>query len=646
MLTDWMLRLRSIFRREVVEQELDEELRFHLERQIASYVEAGLSREAAERRARLEFGGPDQIKEERRDVRGVRAVEDVTRDLSYAARQLRRSPGFTIVALLALALGVGSTLTVFTVVNAVLVRPLPFDRADELYRVAKKSPNGLAQWLSVPEFNQWQEETHGGVSLAGFTPMDFNLRGANPEGLTVVWASWNFLPVLGIVPQLGRSFTEAELTPESERTALVSHEMWQRRYGGDATIVGSHVDLEGPGFLADSNGRYTIIGVLPERFWLFYSRTDFVIPMRASAQQLSDPTRRLVGTVIARLTGATPEVLQSDLAAISRRVDRESSGLRTEATSIDVTSLRDWHFGDLRRPLLFLMGTALLVALTACANVALVLIARTSSRQRELAIRAAIGAARGRVVRQLLTESLLLSLLGGLLGLCLAVGAVNVVAALIPRNVVSRLPGGLESLALDRQVIAVAIAAIVLSGLLSGLGSLFASGLTGSFDRLRTAALSTVPAGRQTLQALLVVAQTTVAVVLLIAGGLLVRSLVQMNRVDLGIEPRPGLVVWLNMNLSRHPQDEDRVRYYEAVFEQLRAQPEVAHASGVDLPFILEWQTTRFETQGNPSVTPDSWPEALARAVTPTYFERHGIRLVQGRPSLRSTMRARRWWRS
>ncbi len=557
--------------------------------------------------------------------------EDFTRDLRFSLRQLRRSPAFTVVALLALALGVGSVATVFTIVNAVLVRALPFERAHELYRVTRMSSGGTEQWLSVPEFTRWQRESHTGVRLAGFTSMDFNLRGLHPEGLSVVWASESFLPVLGISPRLGRFFTARDFEPGADRTALLSHEMWQRRYAGDPAIVGSHVDLEGPSFLSDSNGRYTIIGVLPARFWLFYTRTDFVIPMRASARQLNDPRSQLVHHVVARFTGSDSELLRSDLAVISDRLARESSQTERQPASIAVTTLRTWHFGDLQRPLLFLMGTALLVALTACANVSLLLIARASYRRREFAIRSAIGAGRRRLVRQIVTESLLLALIGGVAGVCLAAGAVRVIAVIIPSDVVGRLPGGLDALSSDVQVGTVAITAILMSGLLSGLGSLLAAGVTGRIHQLRDGALGTPPAPRPTFQAALVVVQMTVAVVLLIAGGLLFRSLLRINNVDLGIQPREGLVVWLNMNLSRYPQEEDRSRFYRAVLEQLRGQPEVRHASGIDLPFNLEWQTTRFRTEANQAEELRRWPQALVRAATPTYFERHGIRLVQGR---------------
>jgi putative ABC transport system permease protein len=560
----------------------------------------------------------------------MRMFGELSDDLHYAVRQFGRFPGLTTVALLALALGVGATITVFKVVNAILVRPLPFERAGELYYLSKPTSSGVGQWLSVPEFTRWQDQNQVGASLASFTPMDFNLRGPNPEGLTVVWASRNFLPVLAIAPQLGRSFTPSDFDPESDRAALISHELWQRRYAGDPAVVGSHVDLEGPRFLSGSNGRYTIIGVLPKTFWLFYSRTDLVIPMRASAAQLEDPKQRLIATVLARWSGS-PEVLRSDVAAISRRLERDSAGTESSQSVVAVTSIRDWHFGDLRPPLLFLTGIALLVVLTACANVVLVLIARTSARQRELAIRAAIGASPGRLVRQLLTESLLLSLLGGCLGLWLATGASGVMTVLIPGNVVRRLPGGLEALVIDRQVMLVALGASALSGLLSGVGSAVAFRLSRSFHLLRDAALSRSSAPGDTLQELLVVSQTAVAVALLVAGGLLLRSLDRLNGVDLGIQARPGLVVWLNMNLSRYPRDDDRVRFYRAVFEHLRGQPEVTQASGIDLPFNLEWQTIRFATGATARTESQRWPEALARAATSSYFDRHGIRVLQGR---------------
>ncbi len=484
----------------------------------------------------------------------------------------------------------------------------------------------LAQWLSVPELTRWQRESRAGADLAGFTPMDFNLRGPNPEALTVVWASPHFLEVLGFSPRLGRAFTDVDFSPASERVALISHELWRRRYGGDPAIVGRHVELEGPRFLSDSNGGYTIVGVLPEPFWLFYTRTDFVIPMRASAQQLNDSKERLVETVVGRLSSLPSELLRSDLAAISA-----ASGDAAQPASIDVRPLADWHLGHLRRPLLFLMGTAILAALTACANVALILVARTSLRRRELAIRLAIGAGRGRIVRQLLTESLVLAALGGVAGMLLTVVLQGTVRALVPANVVSRLPGGYDALSLDLRTAMVTLAAIITSGLLSGLSSLAACRLSDGVDDLRSATPDRLQTGRLPIQTLLVIGQTTIAVALLIAGGMLLKSLDHLRRVDLGIEPRDGLVVWLNLNLSRYPADEDRVRFYGAVIEQLAAQPEVRRASGIDLPFNFEWQTTRVATTNILRDAPERWPFALARAATPTYFERHGIGQLRGR---------------
>lgn len=631
MLTDLMLRLRSLFRRDAVEDDLDDELRFHLEQQVKSYINAGLDPEAARRRARLEFGNPDSIREEHRAARGVRAVEDLLRDLRYAARQLKRAPGFTALAVTALALGIGATTTVFKLVNAVFLRPLPFERADELYRLSKVSSSGSAQWLTVHELNRWQSETAAVANVAGFTIMDFNLRGPEPEGLLVAWASQTVLDVLEITPQLGRGFAASDFEPSSDRAVLISNELWTRRYASDPSIIGSQVDLEGPSFLSDSSGRYTIIGVLPARFWLFYSRTDFVVPMRVSPAQLTDPNQRLVETVVARLMTGTPDAVRSHLAAVTRQLERDASPSRAQPSSIEVESIRDWKFGDLRQSFLFMMGTAVLVAAIACANVALVLIARTTYRYREFAVRLAVGAGRGRVIRQLLTESALLSALGGLAGIFLAAGAGRAVGVLIPSQIVNRVPGGLESLTLDDRVIAVAVAATVLTGLVSGVGALLTFRLSQSSQDLRHTAQGLVAANCQPLQAILVVGQTATAVTLLIAAGLLSRSLSQLNSVDLGIQEREGLVVWVNLNQSRYPQDEDRVRFYSTVFERFSTQPEIRHASGVDMPFYLDWQTVRVGTEVNAATEPALWPDALARAVTPTYFDHHGIRLVAGR---------------
>lgn len=553
-------------------------------------------------------------------------LEELTRELRDAVRQLTRAPGLTVCAMLALAVGVGGTITVFTLVNGVLLRPLPFERPGELYRITRTSLNGIDQWVSVPELTRWQRESRAGGDLVGFTPMDFNLRAPSPEGLAGVWASRRFLRVLGFSPAIGRDLTDADAKPGAERVALISDELWRRRYAADPAIVGRHIELEGPSFLTDSNGSYTIVGVLPKRFWLFYTRTDVVIPMRASARQLNDPTERLVQTVVGRIRSSHPEPLRSELAAISR-----APGNETDAVSIDMEPLADWHRGNLRRPLTFLMGAAILAALTACANVALILVARTSGRRRELAIRLAIGAGRGRIVRQLLTDSLVLATVGGLAGVSLAVLLAGAVRALVPATVIDRLPGGSDALSLDWRTAVAAGAAIVGSGLLAGVSSLSACRFRASYDDLRSATPDRGRASRLPIQPVLVIGQITIAIVLLIAGGMLVKSLDHLRRVDLGIEPRDGLVVWLNLNPSRYSTNEDRVRFYDAVFEQLAAQPDVARASGIDMPFNFDWQTTRIATADTVREAPERWPVALARAATPTYFERHGIRGLRGR---------------
>lgn len=631
MLTDVLLRLRSIFKRDTVERELDDELQFHLEQQVNSYVNAGLDADEARRRAHLELGNPEQIREEHRDARGVRALEDLARDLRYAARQLKRAPGFTFLSVMALALGIGATVTAFKVVNAVFLRPLPFERSGELYRLTKISPSGTAQWLTVHELNRWQDENRTVAKMAGFTVMDFNLRRPEPEGLLVVWASQSFLDVFGTRPQLGRGFGPIDFDPRSDKTALISHEMWRRRYAADPAIIGLQVDLEGPTFLSQSSGRYRIIGVLPPHFWLFHSRTDFVIPMRPSAEQLNDSTQRLVETVIARHEAATPEVVRSDIAAITRQIEREASPSQTQPASIEVRSIREWQFGDLRQSFLFMMATTALVALIACANVSLVLISRTIYRQREFAIRLAVGAGRSRVVRQLLTESALLSALGGFGGILVAAGASGMVGVLIPSQIMNRVPGGVESLSIDGRVVTVALVATVLAALVSGLGSLLAFRPSQSFQNLHQTTQGLAAANRVPLQSVLVISQTALAVTLLIAAGLLSRSLIELNSIDLGIREREGLVVWINLNQSRYPKDEDRIRFYRTVFERLNMQPEIRHASGVDMPFYFEWQTVRAGTETNAPTEPSRWPEVLARAVTSTYFERHGIHLVAGR---------------
>ena len=436
------------------------EIQAHIDLEADRLIAEGIPADQARTRARRAFGNVTTAQERFYESRRILWLDDLLRDARYAVRTLARSRGFTVTAVLTLALGVGAVTAIFSVVNAILIRPLPFDRPDGLYRISKITPEGVELGLSMPEFNAWREDNRTFDQLAAYTVVDFNIRGDRPESVLAVWASSNFLELLGVTPLLGRSFTAQEFRPGAGPVVLVSHDLWQRRFGAAPDIVGRTIDLEGPSFLSESSGRYTIAGVLPADFWLFFVQTDLIIPNRASATQAADPAQRLVNTVLGRLTGATPEQARSDIAAIAGRAELPDS----PTSSIAMVGVRDWHFGDVQRPLVLLMGSAVLVCLVACANLTLLLGTRNRTRVRELGLRFALGASRGRIVRQWLTESITVSLAGGAAGLLLASAGIRLLSLVLPSPIVSRVPGGTQAFSLDARVLVLAAVATLVVG--------------------------------------------------------------------------------------------------------------------------------------------------------------------------------------
>jgi putative ABC transport system permease protein len=618
--------------RKRTDEDFSEEIQANIALDIDRLMAEGMSPDDARTAALRAFGNITRAQERFYESRRVMWLDDLRRDMRYALRSLSKTPGFTAVAVLTLALGIGATTAIFSIVNAVLIRSLPFERADQLYKISRRSAEQISQWISVPEFIEWQEQNRAFSRLAGFTHMDFNIRGQRPESVLAVWASQDFLNVLGVKPHLGRPFRTEEFQPTADRVTVIGHQLWQRRFGGDPDIVGKAIDLDGPQFLSDSSGRYTIIGVLPASFWLFHPRgAEVVVPMRASSNQMADRKQRLVESVIGRLTDSTPEQAVTHITAIARRFDSGLPSYANDRSTIEVVGLHESHMGDWRRPLLLLLGATVLVALIACMNVTLLLLARGNERQREFAIRTSLGAGRVRLMRQLLTETVLLSAMGGLLGLLIAVLGIDLLTLLIPSQLLNRIPAGAESISFDDRVLTVAAIGVALAGILTGLVPALRASRAGLSQTFAAATGGWVRDRRLTLQGSLVIVQTALAIILLFAATLLLKTLGNLQRVDLGLTPNSDLVVWLNLNPSRYPSDADKVRFYNQVIEQLQMQPEIGAVSGVDLPFLFDWQIVRFSVDSGQTADVTRWPQALDRAVTATYFDRHGIRLVRGR---------------
>ena len=334
------------------------------------------SREAIERQARRmyqAFHKHLKFYESRR----ILWLDQAAQDVRYAVRTLSKTPGFTAVVILTFALGIGATTAIFSIVNAVLVRPLPVENPDQLYLVTRSTPSGTVAGISLAELDDWRTQNGSFTALAGQGWYDFNIRGTEPESITVSRVSEGYLDLLGVAPAIGRGFLADEFQPGANRVALLGYPFWHRRFNGDPNVIGTTIDLEGPYHLDDSNGRYTVIGVLPPSFWDFYKRETqtVVLPARASAAQRANRHRRVIQRVVGRLTEGTPDGAAADMTALVRRLGAARHPDTLDA-SIDVTKIQDAHFAQIQPSLRLLMGATGLVALIASSNVALLLLMR------------------------------------------------------------------------------------------------------------------------------------------------------------------------------------------------------------------------------------------------------------------------------
>jgi len=415
LLHDLLFRLRTLLQRPATENELDDELRFHLERQIDKYVRSGMSETEAVRRARLEFGGLDQVKDECREARGVSFVETLVHDLHYTARTLLHSPAFTACAVLTLALGIGANTAIFSVVNRVLLNPLPYPNSQELLAAGQND--------SRPNLKDIQRQTNSFASSGGVNiePMDFTSSG-EPVRVHAAYIDAGLLATLGVQPMLGRWISADEDVKGGPRNVVVSYPFWRDFLGGDPHVLGRAIRL--------SDNSYTVIGVMPREFTLPKELADVFVSLWVAYPEAA-PFRgvHFMHTYWRLKPGVTLTQAQAEIAQADHRLAEEFPDTEKERGTL-LIPLHEWLVGNVRSALLILFGAVGLVLLIACANFAMLLMARAVARQRELMIRASLGARNSRLIRQRLTESALLALVGGAAGLVVAKGRQHVAAGI------------------------------------------------------------------------------------------------------------------------------------------------------------------------------------------------------------------------
>ncbi|HZO54369.1 MAG TPA: ABC transporter permease [Bryobacteraceae bacterium] len=622
------LRLRSMFRRSQVERELDEELRFHLEARIQHEIAAKRTPEEARHVAMRAMEGLEQRKEECRDTRHMSVIEGLVRDARYAFRTLARSPGFTLTALLALALGIGANTAVFSVVNTVLLRPLPYVEPDRLVMLFNSRPLiGTARGsASLADYLDWRKGNQSFESLDifeinAFTNGRFTWTsdGGEPTQVVGFRVSATFFETFGVRPLIGNGFAAGDDEPGKPDTVVVSEGLWRRRYGASREVIGKQVLVNG--------SPHTITGVMPGSFEFWQRDVD-----AWAIYKMTPPTRRgpffLRG--VARLKrGVTIEQAYANMTVIARNVERANApafaGLR-----YSVLPIRDVVVGDARPLLWVLSGSVLLVFLIAVFNVANLTLARATTRQREIAVRLSIGAGRGQLVRQFLTESLVLSLAGGLIGVALAQMGVTLLHSLNPRE----LPR-LSEIAVDERVLGFTLLASLTSAILFGLApALIASG-TGLSERLKDGGRGGESRGRGRARGALVVAQVALCVLLLIGAGLLIRSFDRLGKVRAGFDAPPERVVTMFVSptgprITGKP--EALAAFWRQVIERIRELPGV-EAAGVSnaLPPDRPGYHDTYEIEGKPLAPGSQHPIVPMPFVSPDYFRALGIPLLRGR---------------
>ncbi|PYT35325.1 MAG: hypothetical protein DMG58_02415 [Acidobacteria bacterium] len=606
-------RLKATFWKRPFDRALDAEIQFHLDVQIEENLQKGMTPGEARAAARRSFGGLEQMKETYRDQRGFPSLDSVIQDIRFSLRILRRSPGFTLVAVLTMALGIGANTAVFSVVNAVIMRPLRLPDPQRLMVILSTRKAGSEPfWSAQGVYVDWRERSVSFETIAGARATQMILTGAEQaRQVSVAATSYDFFRLMGARPLIGRSFTEDEDQLGQTPVALLDVGFWRREFGADPKILGRTVVLDEKSF--------TIIGVMPADLrFAYFGVTDFWIPLTANRNFRAGGDVVAIGLL---RPGVTQETAQAEMDAVMQQIRREQQ--QDSQTYVVVKPLHEWIVGDMRRTFLVLLGAVSFVLLICCANIANLLLARTTTRQKEMAIRAALGAGRSRLVRQTLIESVMLALIGGAVGTGLAIVIVSAVPAIrsfyIPR---------VEEIVVDQTILIVAAAVAMASGILFGLAPSFQVGRRDLGVALHQSdAISAGTIWGFRLRNMLVIAQLALAVVLLSGAGLMTNTLIRLRNIDLGFQRDHVLTISTSLPYKKYDAIRS-VEFMRRLVEDISRVPGVSQVSATDhvpLQAVLYPYELRAEHAGQKRTC-----EALARNVDRNYMAVMGIPRLAG----------------
>jgi putative ABC transport system permease protein len=619
----WLVRIAGIFRKRDREAEMMEEIRQHLERLTERKIAGGMSPDEARHAARREFGGVEQIRETAREERVWMWPEQLWKDFRFALRQLRKSPAFTLVAILTLALGLGANVAIFSVVNAVLLRPFAFTEPAKLIWIWAQRPQTMRGNFTLPEFCDYRDQNTLLEGLGAIASYNANLTDqSEAERVQGVRLSANLFQILGVQPLLGRVLDAADDRPGAPPVALISHGLWARRYGKQSSVIGTNVTLNGE--------PRVIVGVLPPDFVLPNLDSEVVVPL----QPESDPRRnarnsvnflRMVGRI---KPGATVEQAHAELDSIRQNLRRQYPDVYAGKIGVVTVPLTEEIVGNSRNMLITILGAVAALLLIACVNLAGMSLARAAARQRELAVRSALGATRTQLIRLLLAESAVLAIGGGALGFFLATWGSSALVSLVPTD----LPR-IRDLAIDFRVLLFTGGSILLAAGVCGLAPAWLLSRTDLRDALASGGRGSAGGSTQSrLRRWLVAGQVGLALVLLASAGLFLRSFVLLSKEHPGFDPHNVLTVRLSLPPVGYPDRAALVSLSEKLLPRLAALPGVESAAFVSLlPLAPGLSSIPFTVADRPPATGDAKPTANYRIVTSGYIDAMRIPLQNGR---------------
>jgi putative ABC transport system permease protein len=617
----------------VREAEIVEELAQHLDDVYERSLKAGLSEAEAKRAALKELADTELQREMRRSQKPAseapvagrgrtNVLADFLHDLRYAIRQQRKNPAFTIVAVITLALGIGANTAIFSVVNTILLQPLPYKDPERLVLVwEENAKQGYpTDTPTAANFGDWRDQNQLFEGMAAMAPDSFNLTGSgDPERLEGRRVSASFFPLLGVDPHIGRAFTAAEDQPNSGHVVLLSYGLWQRRFGGDAGVVGKTLNLNGAG--------YTVVGVMPPRFQFPTPDDEVWVPIAFTQEQAADRNSHYL-KVLGRLKpGVTLAQAQAEMSTIATRLQQQYPKTNTDLGAV-ITPLHEQIVGDIKPALLILLGAVGLVLLIACANVANLLLARAAVRQKEIAVRVALGARRRRLIRQFLTESVLLSTLGGLVGLAIAYGGLVVLKSFIPENISQA-----RAISIDYKVLGFTLLVSVATGLVFGLAPAIQAVRFNQIETLKEGGRDAATGGSgKRLRSLLVMAEVAISLVLLIGAGLLINSFLRLRNVDPGFRAENLLTMKIVLPEPKYEKWKMRSTFYSDLIQRVQSLPGVKSAAvTTNLPLYSQGNSIGVSIEGKPEPPPGQELIVTTRIISNGYLDTMSIPLLKGR---------------